>query len=71
VCRAAHGIGATAGAALEKAIAAKDRSDFSRAFDRFTAGCNDCHRALDHAFIVIRRPSRLPYSDQSFAAPKK
>jgi len=58
-------------AALENAIARKDVAGFARAFDQLTAGCNSCHQTLDHAFIVIRRPSRIPYSDQFFAVPKK
>lgn len=57
--------------ALEKAVEAKDRAAFTRAFDQLSAGCNSCHHTLDHAFIVIRRPMVLPYSDQSFAARKK
>jgi hypothetical protein len=57
--------------ALEKAIDAKDRTAFTDAFDKLTAGCNSCHHTLDHVFIMIQRPSVLPYSDQSFAAPKK
>ena len=56
--------------ALEKAVDAKDRAAFTDAFDRLSAGCNSCHYALDHAFIVIQRPALLPYTDQSFAAPK-
>ncbi len=56
--------------ALEKAIQAKDRAAFAGAFDQLTAGCNSCHHALDHAFIVIQRPTSLPYSNQSFAVPK-
>ena len=56
--------------ALEKAVEAKDRAAFAAAFDKLTAGCNSCHRALDHTFIVIQRPTSLPYSNQSFAAPK-
>jgi hypothetical protein len=57
-------------AALEKAIESKDRGSFARAFDQLTAGCNSCHRTLDHAFIAIQRPSSQPYSNQSFAPPK-
>jgi hypothetical protein len=57
-------------AALEKAVEAKDRSAFTRAFDELTAGCNGCHQTLDHAYIRIRRPSLFPYSDQA-VAPKK
>lgn len=57
--------------ALEKAIADKDRRAFEAAFDALSAGCNGCHHTLDHAFIVIQRPSSLPYSNQSFAPPTK
>jgi hypothetical protein len=52
---------------LEKAIDAKDRKAFGSAFDRLSAGCNACHRTLDHAFIAIQRPVLLPYSDQKFS----
>ncbi len=55
--------------ALQKAIEVKDREAFTREFDRLSAGCNSCHRLLDHAFIVIQRPALQPYSDQSFAPP--
>jgi len=57
-------------AALEKAVEAKDRAAFAAAFDQLSAGCNGCHRSLDHAFIVIQRPALLPYSDQSFVPPR-
>ena len=56
--------------ALETAVEAKDRAAFTSAFDKLTAGCNSCHQALDHAFIVIQRPTSQPYSDQSFATQK-
>lgn len=55
---------------LEKAIDAKDRDAFVSAFDRLSAGCNECHHTLDHAFIAIERPVLAPYSDQSFS-PRK
>src|ERR1700751_732381 len=54
-------------AALEKAIESKNKDSFKRAFDQLTAGCNSCHRALDHAFIVIQRPEASPFGNQSFA----
>jgi len=57
-------------AALGKAIDGKDKDTFTRAFDQLTAGCNGCHRTLDHAFIVIQRPNILPCGNQSFAPPK-
>jgi len=56
--------------AVEKAIEAKDRAAFTSAFDKLTAGCNSCHRLLDHSFVVVQRPTSLPYSDQSFATQK-
>jgi hypothetical protein len=55
---------------LQKAIDAKNSAAFIIAYDSLTAGCNNCHHALDHAFIMIQRPTSLPYSDQSFAPPK-
>lgn len=55
---------------LQKAIDGKDRAAFAAAFDRLSAGCNSCHHLLDHAFIVIKRPTSLPYSDQSFEPQK-
>jgi hypothetical protein len=57
-------------AALQKAIDAKDNAAFTTAFDQLTVGCNACHRALGHAFIAIRRPTELPYSNQTFAPQK-
>ncbi len=53
-------------AALEKAIESKDRGSCAGIQVRLTAGCNSCHRTLDHAFISIQRPSSQPYSNQSF-----
>jgi hypothetical protein len=52
---------------LERAIEGKDHAAFVSAFDEFSAGCNACHRTLDHAFIVLQRPVLLPYSDQKFS----
>jgi len=56
--------------ALEKLIAEKNQAGFAAAFDALTAGCNNCHHMLDHAFILIQRPTLQPYSDQSFAPQK-
>jgi len=53
--------------ALEKSFDAKDHAAFVIAFDRLSAGCNECHRTLDHAFIAIQRPTLLPYSNQNFS----
>lgn len=56
--------------ALQKAVDGKNSAAFATAFDQLSAGCNGCHRALDHAFIAIARPTVLPYSDQVFAPQK-
>jgi hypothetical protein len=56
--------------ALEKAVADKNRVAFEAAFDQLSAGCNGCHHTLDHGFIVIQRPTSLPYSNQNFAPQK-
>jgi hypothetical protein len=55
--------------ALQKVVDDKDRAAFPAGFDHLSAGCNSCHNLLDHGFIVIQRPTTLPYSDQSFAPP--
>jgi hypothetical protein len=56
--------------ALQKEVDDKDSAAFAAAFDQLSAGCNSCHHTLDHAFISIKRPTVLPYSDQSFAPQK-
>jgi hypothetical protein len=55
---------------MKKAIDARDEAKFAAAFDKLTAACNACHQAANHAFIVIQRPTSLPYTNQSFT-PKK
>ncbi len=54
-------------AELARAIEKKDRKVFEKAYDAVTDGCNACHGATDHGFVVIRRPNSNPYSNQSFA----
>jgi hypothetical protein len=53
--------------AVEKAVKARDRNSFVRAYERLTAACNSCHQAANHAFIAIRRPAASPFPNQSFA----
>jgi hypothetical protein len=55
---------------LEKAVDAKNHDTFVVAFDKLSAGCNACHRTLDHAFIVVQRPALMPYSNQNFSPQK-
>ena len=56
---------------INAAIKAKDGSEFVKGFDEFTAACNACHQGIGRAFIIIQRPTTSPFSDQSFAPPKK
>ncbi len=56
--------------ALQKAVDDKNATEFTAAFDALSNGCNSCHHLLAHPFIVIQRPTLLPYSDQVFAPPK-
>jgi hypothetical protein len=58
-------------AELDGAIKAKNRTRFAAAFDRLTAACNGCHQAVKHGFIAIVRPSAPPFSNQSFAPPRR
>lgn len=58
-------------AELNKAIEAKDKKKFAAAFDKLTASCNACHQSAKKAFIVVQRPTGNPYTNQSFAPPRK
>ena len=55
---------------LEKAIAAKNGTQFVAAFDDLTDGCNACHAAAGKPFIRIQRPTAPPLSNQNFAPVK-
>jgi hypothetical protein len=52
---------------LAKAVAAQDAAKFADAFDALTAACNGCHQGAKHGFIMIQRPTSLPYTNQLFA----
>jgi hypothetical protein len=56
---------------LAGAIQAKDSKTFAASFGTLTAGCNACHQTMERSFVVIQRPATSPFSNQSFAAPKK
>lgn len=55
---------------LARAIEAKDRNEFTRAFDVLTAACNACHTAASRGFIKIQRPTAAWVSNQVFAPGK-
>jgi hypothetical protein len=58
--------------ALDKAIKAKDKAAFTKAYADLTNGCNACHQSGDHPMIVIHAPSvgQTSFPDQNFNAPK-
>lgn len=55
---------------LTAAVAAHDRARFETAFDALTAACNSCHRAAEHGFNVLQRPTAPPFTNQQFAPVK-
>lgn len=44
----------------------KDLAGFELAFRNLTATCNNCHRATDHAFNVVKIPDSPPFDNQVF-----
>ena len=57
--------------AIDKAIAEKNRLVFKASFNDLTNSCNSCHRQTNHGFIVIRVPTRSPFSNQEFGPPAR
>lgn len=51
---------------LSDAIKEKNVNKFSRSFTLLTATCNDCHKATDHGFNVIKIPDIPPVTNQVF-----
>jgi hypothetical protein len=55
-------------AQLQEAIDAHDKAKFEAGYDALSAGCNACHAAAGHGFLVIQRP-RTPILDNLRAEP--
>jgi hypothetical protein len=53
-------------AALDRAIQAKDGSQFTVAYGQLTASCNACHQNYDRVVIVIQPPTASTFPDQDF-----
>jgi cytochrome c556 len=51
---------------LEAAIGAHDGKKFTAAYDSLTDGCNSCHTAVNHGFIVIKTPEASAFPNQEF-----
>ncbi len=57
--------------ALDEAIQAGDADKFTQAYSRLTDGCNGCHAALNHPYVVIKVPDQSAFQNQDFRVPAK
>ena len=51
---------------ISHAIQQKDETLFKSNFITLTRTCNNCHRATEHEFNVIKIPDTPPFSNQEF-----
>ena len=51
---------------LSNAVKVKDENKFRNGFILLTATCNDCHKATNHGFNVIKIPDVPPITNQFF-----
>ncbi|QEC69902.1 hypothetical protein FRZ67_22345 [Panacibacter ginsenosidivorans] len=56
---------------LNNAIAQKDLARFKNSYILLTNTCNQCHKATDHGFNVIKMPASPPFSNQEFSGSVK
>ena len=52
--------------AVEAAIKQQDPKKFAVAYDQLTQGCNACHQAVDHPFVVIKVPDASAFPEPGF-----
>jgi len=52
--------------AVDAAVKAADLAQFNAAYVEMTAACNDCHKSMEHAFLVIKIPESGNFPDQEF-----
>jgi hypothetical protein len=57
--------------ALDEAIQAGDARQSAQAYSHLTNGCNGCHTALNHAYVVIKVPDQSTFQNQDFRVPAK
>jgi hypothetical protein len=53
---------------LFQAINDRNSSRFKAAYVQITDACNQCHQAAGVGFIVVKVPTRSPFSNQDFRA---
>jgi hypothetical protein len=56
--------------AVETAVKQKDPQKFAAAYDQLTQGCNACHAAAEHPYVVIKTPDASAFPNQDFNAPR-
>jgi hypothetical protein len=56
---------------INKAISEKNTGSFNKAFINLTNTCNNCHRANNFEFNVVKIPESVPFLNQDFSAGKK
>ena len=54
---------------IRRSIIQKNVVSFKSSFNLLTNTCNNCHKAANHAFNVIKIPDALPVSNQVFESP--
>jgi hypothetical protein len=52
--------------AVEAAIKQQDPQKFAAAYDQLSQGCNACHSAVGHPFVVIKTPDASAFPNQDF-----
>jgi len=52
--------------AVDAATKAQDPQQFATAYAQLTAGCNACHAAADHPYVVIKTPDASNFPNQDF-----
>jgi hypothetical protein len=53
--------------AVDAAIKEQDAQKFAAAYAQLTAGCNACHTAVEHPFVVIKVPDASAFPNQDFS----
>ncbi len=52
--------------AVDAAVKAANLAEFNAAYGEMTAACNDCHKGMEHAFLVIKVPDSGNFPNQEF-----
>jgi hypothetical protein len=53
-------------AAVDAAVKAADPAQFAATYGEMTTACNDCHKGMEHPFLVIKVPEADFFPDQEF-----